>query len=316
MKRHAPCFALFVLLCTMLASAAVTSGAIEDYPTTYKIEVHEDRSAVWTVEYRSSLDTAEEENIFQQYISEFENLKDNYIENFSTKMTSLVQSASVVTGRSMQAKNFDVSVSTLTTATGKFGVIKYQFEWTNFAKLEGANIIIGDVFEAGLFLFKDDALVVECPGGYAVESASPSPDETRELQLIWYGQRDFGAGEPRIVLGKPSAVSLMLVAAVAALAIAIGVALWFKKTRKAPPKAEHKAPPEELIPKTDVEKTVDLLNEAGGKMYQSDLVRRTGFSKAKMSLLLDSMEKEGTIKRIQTGRKNLVALKSGPNETG
>ncbi|HID61026.1 MAG TPA: DUF4897 domain-containing protein [Hadesarchaea archaeon] len=302
-------------MCVMLASAAVTSGAIEDYPTTYKIEVREDRSAVWIVEHRSRLDTAEEENIFQQYISEFETLRDNYLENFSNEMTSLVQRASVITGRSMQAKNFDVSVSILTTATGKFRVIKYQFEWTNFAKLEGANIIIGDVFEAGLFLYKDDALVVQYPSGYAVESASPSPDETRELQLIWYGQRDFGAGEPRIVLGKPSAVPLVLVAAAAALAIAIGVALWFKKTRKAPPKAEHKISPGKLIPKTDVEKTVDLLNEAGGKMYQSDLVGRTGFSKAKISLLLSSMEKEGTIKRIQTGRKNLIVLKSESSET-
>ena len=301
----------------MLASAAVTSGAIEDYPTTYKIEAREDRSAVWTVEYRSSLDTTEKENLFQQYISEFETMKDNYLENFSNKMTSLVQRASVVTGRSMQAKNFDVLVYTLTTATGKFGIIKYQFEWTNFAKLEGGNTIIGDVFEAGLYLYKDDALVVEYPSGYAVESASPSPNETRELQLIWYGQRDFGAGEPRIVLGKPLVSSLMLVAImVAALALTIGAALWFKKTRKAPPRAEHKAPPEALILKSDAERTVDLLKEAGGKMYQSDLVRRTGFSKAKISLLLDSMEKEGTIKRIQTGRKNLIVLTSGSNEAG
>lgn len=295
----------------MLVLATAASGKIEDYPTTFKIEVRDDGSAIWIVEYRSSLDTAEEENFFQQYISQFENLKDDYLENFSNEMTSLVQRASIVTGRSMEAKNFDISVGILETATGKFGIIKYQFEWVNFAKLEEGRIIIGDVFEAGLFLYKDDALVIRYPNGYTVDTALPTPDDTRGPELIWYGQRDFGSGEPRVVLGKPTAFPLLwVVAGIVALAIVIGVAFWSKKMR-APHKVEGEKPPvEELVTKTDVERVVDLLKGARGKLYQSDIMKKTGFSKPKTSVLLKSMEEAGTIERIRMGRKNLVKLKT------
>lgn len=311
MKSYAYCLALFGILCIILASAAVTSGEIEDYPTTFKIEVRDDGSAIWIVEYRSSLDTAEEENFFRQYISQFENLKDDYLENFSNEMTSLVQRASIVTGRSMEAKNFDISVGILETATGKFGIIKYQFEWVNFAKLEEGRIIIGDVFEAGLYLYKDDALVILYPSGYTVDTALPTPDDTRGPELIWYGQRDFGSGEPRVVLGKPTAFPLLwVIAGIVVLAVAIGVAFWFRKMR-VPHKVEEERPlVEELVTKTDVERVVDLLKEARGKLYQSDIMKKTGFSKPKTSVLLKSMEEAGTIERTRMGRKNLVVLKT------
>jgi len=44
-------------------------------------------------------------------------------------------------------------------------------------------------------------------------------------------------------------------------------------------------------------------------MYQSELVKRLGFSKAKVSLLLKNMEKKGLIERVKEGRTYLVKLK-------
>ncbi|MCA6214658.1 MarR family transcriptional regulator [Thermococcus bergensis] len=59
--------------------------------------------------------------------------------------------------------------------------------------------------------------------------------------------------------------------------------------------------------RSDEEKVLELLRE--GPLYQSDLVKRLGFSKAKVSLLLKDMEKKGLIERVKEGRTYLVRLK-------
>ena len=59
--------------------------------------------------------------------------------------------------------------------------------------------------------------------------------------------------------------------------------------------------------RSDEEKVLELLKE--GPLYQSDLVKRLGFSKAKVSLLLRDMEKKGLIERVKEGRTYLVRLK-------
>ncbi|EHR79339.2 hypothetical protein OCC_07566 [Thermococcus litoralis DSM 5473] len=59
--------------------------------------------------------------------------------------------------------------------------------------------------------------------------------------------------------------------------------------------------------RSDEEKVLELLKE--GPLYQSDLVKRLGFSKAKVSLLLRDMEEKGLIERVKEGRTYLVRLK-------
>ncbi|KUK18707.1 MULTISPECIES: helix-turn-helix domain-containing protein [Thermococcus] len=59
--------------------------------------------------------------------------------------------------------------------------------------------------------------------------------------------------------------------------------------------------------RSDEEKVIELLKE--GPMYQSELVKGLGFSKAKVSLLLKNMEKKGLIERVKEGRTYLVKLK-------
>lgn len=52
----------------------------------------------------------------------------------------------------------------------------------------------------------------------------------------------------------------------------------------------------------------DLLRTAEGKRHQADLISATGFSKAKMTRLLDRMERNGLLRRQRDGMGNLVAL--------
>lgn len=46
-----------------------------------------------------------------------------------------------------------------------------------------------------------------------------------------------------------------------------------------------------------------------GSTYQSDLVKETGFSKVKMSRILDKLETKGILERRRRGMANLVILK-------
>lgn len=52
----------------------------------------------------------------------------------------------------------------------------------------------------------------------------------------------------------------------------------------------------------------DLLRTSGGRKHQADLIGATGFSKARMSRLLDRMERKGLLRRQRDGMGNLVLL--------
>ncbi len=52
------------------------------------------------------------------------------------------------------------------------------------------------------------------------------------------------------------------------------------------------------------------IRSAEGSIYQSELVKTTGFSKVKITRLLDKLEGKGIIERRRRGMTNIVLLKS------
>lgn len=65
--------------------------------------------------------------------------------------------------------------------------------------------------------------------------------------------------------------------------------------------------PEEL--RADEELIIRLLREAGGIMSQSDIKKKTGFSKAKTSMVLKSLYQKGLIEKTRKGREQIISLK-------
>lgn len=55
-------------------------------------------------------------------------------------------------------------------------------------------------------------------------------------------------------------------------------------------------------------KIYDLLEEKGS-MYQSDLVKETGYSKVKLTRILDKMEQKDILEKKRRGMTNIVVLK-------
>jgi len=53
---------------------------------------------------------------------------------------------------------------------------------------------------------------------------------------------------------------------------------------------------------------MDALQQSSGKMFYSDMIERTGFSKARIEILLRDMERKGMIQRVPQGEDVLIKL--------
>lgn len=59
---------------------------------------------------------------------------------------------------------------------------------------------------------------------------------------------------------------------------------------------------------TNRERVIRILDLNGGRVWQADIVDRTGWSKAKVSRVLSKMEADGAITRFRNGREKVVCL--------
>ncbi|ATZ61770.2 MAG: hypothetical protein BME93_03045 [Methanosarcinales archaeon Met12] len=295
-------FVLLLLFGSVFFSATPALAQETEYRATYTlIDVHGGGSATWTIGHRIALATREEEDAFRKYMEEFEAIEGTYIKEFSNRINRIIRDAEAATGRGMMAKNFDISYEVTDAAIGRFGVIKYQFDWIGFAEVKDGNIVVGDVFVDGFFLSRDDALVIRSPYNYKVDSVTPKPDVTRDDELIWYGLRDFGPGEPNVVLTYMPVAPIWIFGIIAILVVAIALSILKRKKTK-------RRMTEDEIMKSDEDRVTELLREAGGSMYQSAIVKKTGFSKSKVSAILKSMKDNGTIQKVKKGKENLIRM--------
>ncbi len=80
-----------------------------------------------------------------------------------------------------------------------------------------------------------------------------------------------------------------------------------------PPSAADSSsePSESVAPDTvltDEDRILQLLAQNDGRLMQSELVERTGWSKSKVSRRLSSLEEENRVSKISLGRQNIVTL--------
>jgi uncharacterized membrane protein len=200
----------------------------------------------------------------------------------------------------------------------------YKFQWENFSKIEGEQIIIGDVFQVSNFfsqyLYGDGAVYMSYPAEYVVVGpVQPEPSTQNDsIQLLsWLGTADFN-GSTRIVLEEKSAttglsgsleedvVLIMILAAIAAGSVGFYMSRNNRKKKmRAPETPELRSLPGM---ESDQEKAVKLIKSSGGSLRQSTITDQLGFSKAKTSQLLAVLEHKGVIRRYKRGRDKIVVL--------
>ncbi|MCZ7357503.1 MAG: hypothetical protein O8C66_12635 [Candidatus Methanoperedens sp.] len=310
--------------------------------TVITIEVLENGTAMWTTEKRLPLTNQTEIGDWEEFVSMGENTDQDGkdIADFRDRIDWFISSAEKFSNRSMEAKNFNISYGTTKTLAGVFSIISYTFEWKNFSRVDSSNIFIGDAFSEGMVLSQDNVLIIKIPENYEVETVSPAFDLRDGNRLIWDGRmfRSFGRGEPSITLSKKGRFTWYIIGIVMfSLASGTSLILWKKRqTRDFGDKIHDPTPPEinalttgasqiagtEIQPSHqedltlvlseidlgDEEMIENLLHKSGGQAYQSDIVKESGFSKSKISIVLAKMKEDGRIIKIKKGKENIIRL--------
>lgn len=278
--------------------------------TIYTIEVKGDGSAVWTTEQRIILRTDNELEAWRIYTEDFERERDRYMEEYKEGVEKSISKTSNLTKRAMRAADFEIAIYENDTLMGRYGVIRSSFVWYGFGDMREERFFIGDVF-SDAFLLKGDVLTISLPEGYELVCVKPDPDDIRGNNLMLYGERSFYEGEPKMEIKKEKSAYFGLTLALSIL-IAVFV-MGYSMVRYRRGKAKSGEEGQEAIAeygyKSDEEITEEALKSRGGKMFQSDIVRETGFSKSKVSDLINKMEKSGKIEKMRAGRRNLIRLK-------
>ncbi|ABS54813.1 Uncharacterized membrane-associated protein/domain-like protein [Methanoregula boonei 6A8] len=308
LKRYVA-ITILLLFCILPIAAAATPS---DYATTYTITLQPDGSALWTVEYRTPLSTESDIADFQEYSA---NITSVYLPQLEDLIQHSSSEAATATSRPMSIGNFSGNAVVQTSPTGQFGVVTYTFAWTNFSVPEGG-LVAGDSFAGGLYLDKDSALILRYPPGYSVTSADPAPDQQSGNSLTWYGEREFGAGEPQVVLAAPSLPFLPLIALIVAviLVAVAGFAVYRRKRSPREPEAEPDEPGDlsPVLSSADLasleDRIIGLLKAHGGERFQSEIVRELGLPKSTVSSTLNDLHHQGKIQKIKKGRENLIRL--------
>jgi len=297
---------LTFLLLICIPVVVAQSPVPPDSSITYTITIHEDGTALWHVEYRTLLASDEDRVMFDAYAG---NVSSIYLPQFEDLMQRSAAQAAAATSRLMEVTDFAGNGVIQTSPTGRYGVVFYSFSWKGFAKT-GNDLTIGDALAGGLYLAKDNTLIFRYPAGYVVSSAEPAPDEMRD-GLIWYGQRSFGPGEPRLVFEKSEFPWLpVILGCILILVIITGLYVMNAKRHRA--KQEDPDIPADSISEADLitleEKVIQLLKASGGEQYQSEIVKNLGLPKSTVSATLNDLHKRGIIQKIKKGRENLIRL--------
>ncbi|GAB3678239.1 DUF7345 domain-containing protein [Halopiger thermotolerans] len=312
------------------------------------VAIQPNGTAEWTLEFWIRLNDEESRTAFDSLQSDIRDDPDNYTRSFANRMRTTVATASDATGREMRAEDFAVETERRSFAR-EYGVVRYTFRWHGFAAVEDGGEVLraGDAIE-GLFLDDGTRLLIEWPAGYELESATPDPDERREQAVLWRGgETDFIGGEPAVVVtaGGPSTA---LVAALAAVAVAIGVVgAWRYRDRlptsggptsaggesdagssavtppsdaetsdSSEPETPDSEPASDAIPASDVdpellsneEQVLRLVRDHGGRVKQQTVVEELGWTDAKTSKVVSGLREEGDLESFRLGRENVLAL--------
>lgn len=309
--------------------------------TTFRINVSENGSARWTFVYRRDLSNQTERRQFNAFAEEFNEQSDLY-ENFKKRAQVLTESGAKETGREMNATGF--SRRAYVGPLDNSGVVEMSFRWSNFAKIEGEKIIIGDVFEGGLLIGPNQRIAVTWSDTLTHEASVPKPDDKSDDTVTWTGKagRQFYDNKPKVVLNRPTesesnaaAVQIpfgglsiwhwllgfgafvLLTTLIAYRSDAITDRISVPSGEKSESGTESKPKPDdestnsviteaELM--TDEDRVLSLLEENNGRMKQVNIVNETGWSKSKVSMLLSDMDDEDLISKLRVGRENIISI--------
>lgn len=209
-------------------------GDVDPDDVLITVSVAADGDATWAIEYRTRLSSSDREAAFTSLRSDIEANRTAYTGRFRDRIERTVDAAATATGREMAVSNVTVSAERRPLPQS-YGVVTYRFTWNDFAAVDGEQIAAGDAID-GLFLDDETSLIISWPETHELETASPTPSETRNGSVVWVGPRDFTSGAPRVTTteagGAMPTGALVLIAGVILLVGAVAVVRYRRGHRR------------------------------------------------------------------------------------
>jgi len=286
----------------MLVLLPLQNARCQDY-IEYKIQIKLDSSAAWMITKVSDINATID------------------LEGFQQKVESLIEDASIKTGREMSLYVDSLQVSDEISWETQSRTTVYLFNWQNFTANEEGKIVFGDVFRVAVFfsqLYGDGAIRIIYPPEYSIQSVSPVPNERDDSvqTLGWFRTQDFINGEPSVTLKNNSQPSVdggsqpyIIIGLILVIIVWSLIGFYVFKRRKPKPPTNPAVPIPASAVETEEAKIIKIIRSSGGSIHQSGIAEQCRFSKAKTSQLLASLERKGVITRYKRGRDKIVTLK-------
>ncbi|KZN24320.1 hypothetical protein A4G99_07865 [Haladaptatus sp. R4] len=169
--------------------------------------------ALWTFRYEKTLNNKQEREQFKEFSNRFNSSDTEMYKSFRENAVNLTRTANNRTKRKMAASNFSknayINQEGIDGDTTR-GVVEMSFTWSSFAYGSGNVTNIGDVFKGGLYLGKDQTLVINHADGMTFEKVRPtkgvnmSGDTLAESSSVsWTGPREFTDQHPMVKFSSP-----------------------------------------------------------------------------------------------------------------
>jgi hypothetical protein len=177
----------------------------------FEIRIYRNGSARWAIRATRPLENQSDIERFRSFADTFESTETDAFRNFRLRAQRLVAFGTNTTDREMNAISFGRDTRVVELGQTR-GVVELSFLWTNFARTDGDRVVVGDVFQGGMFVDSGQRLVIARDPGLAFESVSddPPPDSqsvegnlTASETVTWFGEQDFPDQRPRAVLVPP-----------------------------------------------------------------------------------------------------------------
>ncbi|WP_226012414.1 helix-turn-helix transcriptional regulator [Halomicrobium salinisoli] len=340
----------FVVLVSAVA-LTVPSGAATETETgdpdltaddiIVSIDVRENGTAFWSIEYHYRLDTPAKQSGFDRLRDRVDANRDEHVSRVRDDVGGTVGIAENRTGRSMGLSG--VTVRTRRQAIPReVGIVVHEFAWRGFAAVNDTHVRIGDAI-AGFYVGPRTMLKINWPSEYAPARVEPPADERGTDEASWSGG-EFGADEPRIVLERESdgpplwqvsaaGMLLLLLSATTvayvrgdddrrrgdeSVAEAADASGGDSEEGGAGPGADRSPeldretdesgrehPPEPL---SDAERVRWVLESHGGRVKQQTIAEECGWGDSKTSKVVSDLHERGEVDRFRLGRENVVSL--------
>ncbi|WP_324665218.1 helix-turn-helix transcriptional regulator [Haloarcula sediminis] len=321
------------------AAQSAESQELEPENTTFHVQLRPNGDAQWTIIETFNLSDENDTRAFETTRDAF--LAGDSDGNLVTEFRAANDAAAAATGRDMALRD----VSRDYEVGDDRGRLMLSFNWTNFAAVNGSRLSLRDAFytpDGTWFatLEADQSLVVSPPPEYDLTNSPPnSYIDNGDLRIDGSPTTTFERGDLDIVYESDESATpagpgsgdfplwtgmgLLLVVGLVAVVLYLNGRDEFPAAGSADTDSDDggDAPAAgtttgddgatddidaELL--SDEERVERLLAKNGGRMKQARIVKETGWSNAKVSQLLSSMDEDDRIDKLRIGRENLISF--------